>query len=625
MKSTGGINGSHPRGFGVQTFCGQGGFTTVGAACAILVTCALVMGCLWAANSTSRAAGVQSAADAAALAAENEVAEFVIAVRVADATLLTMSLTGLSLVGAGAVCCCFPPAAAAGTRLMDVGKAILQKRDSVAQAEHKALNAAQDALVPAAQLQAQTVIQENAQELGGSAVGYVELVPQDAPEVVVGTYGASQEAVEEIEGGAEDLKQAAEVAEEESKRAAEALKEAWLHDCGAMPDYCMAQRAQTLAGMGAAENPVATSVHTWSFSMAIRRTQAYYRHRLANEAPQGPGTEEAARSALRVEFYTFAVQEMAKAHAHEPAEGVPDINMPLLPRNTSEMRQTTLYTDASYPVAGGALHAWPGCPKAGAAQGQGSLAQLEAGTYARCEECGFDAAALGKVAAASTSIENGYEYHYRIVAQCAQEYCEAKAAAEPASQQVKQTLGTMLDALKEAFDEAVSCRVEAYPPGRYGTLSAIAFEAGAPPGTSSFFLGSDLGSFAAVSAAVLAEDEEEDVISSLFDGIAQEVGPPLSDAGSAVLGLWSALLDAYKTGIEGLKSGVEDLLSGIPLVGASGLGTWAAQALGDMLDEVGLAPANIGAAKPVVSNTAVVAAKGEGPIAQSVNAAKGFT
>lgn len=130
--------------FGVQTFCKQDGFTTIGAACAILLTCALIFGCLWVARSESQGAGVQSVADAAALAAENEVAEFAIAVRVADATLLTLSLTGLSLLGVGSVCCCFPPSAAAGTRFIDAGKTILEKRDSVAKAEHKALNAAQD-------------------------------------------------------------------------------------------------------------------------------------------------------------------------------------------------------------------------------------------------------------------------------------------------------------------------------------------------------------------------------------------------------------------------------------------------------------------------------------------------
>lgn len=610
--------------FGVQTFCGRDGFTTVGAACAILLTCALIFGCLWVARSESQASGVQSVADAAALAAENEVAEFAIAVRVADATLLTLSLTGLSLLGVGSVCCCFPPAAAAGTRLIDAGKAILEKRDSVAKAEHKALNAAQDALSATAQMQAQVVIQENAQELGGMAIGYVELVPESGPEVVVGSYGKSADAVEAVDEHAEELQEAAQEAEKESQRAADAFKEAWLHDCGASPDYCMAQRAQTLAGMTGAENPIASGVNTWSFSMALHRAQAYYRNRLAHEAPATASVEECARSALRARFYSHAVKELAKGYANEPAGGIPRINMPLLPRNTAEMRQTELYTEAVYPVAGGMVHAWPGCPEASGASGSGSLAQLEAGVYTRCPSCGLDAAAMGSVAAASTSIENGFEYHYRIVASCAREYCEAKEAAEPAAEEAKKSLSAIFDALKSAFGEAVACRVEAHPPGRFGALAAISYTAqgqGAPP--SSFFAGHDAGSFAAISAAVLVEDGSEDVLSSLLDGVAQEIGSPLTSAGEAVLGLWSALLKAYKTGAEGLQSGVKKLLDSIPLVGASGLGSWAAGKLSSLLEEVGLQPANTGAIKPVIANTAIVAAKGEGFVAQAIKAAKG--
>ena len=87
-----------------DVFVQRDGFTTVGAACAILVSCSLVFACIWTVRSYSRASGVQAVADAAVLAAENEVAEFVIAVRVADATLLTLSLTGLALFGVGSVC-----------------------------------------------------------------------------------------------------------------------------------------------------------------------------------------------------------------------------------------------------------------------------------------------------------------------------------------------------------------------------------------------------------------------------------------------------------------------------------------------------------------------------------------
>ncbi len=48
---------------------------------------------------SSASADIQNVADAAALAAENEVAEFMIAVRVCDAVVLSLSLTGLASYG----------------------------------------------------------------------------------------------------------------------------------------------------------------------------------------------------------------------------------------------------------------------------------------------------------------------------------------------------------------------------------------------------------------------------------------------------------------------------------------------------------------------------------------------
>lgn len=66
-------------------FRDESGFTTLGAALAILLSCSLLFFGLWTSRSLSRAAGVQAVVDSCALAAENEVSEFVLAVRAADA------------------------------------------------------------------------------------------------------------------------------------------------------------------------------------------------------------------------------------------------------------------------------------------------------------------------------------------------------------------------------------------------------------------------------------------------------------------------------------------------------------------------------------------------------------
>ena len=162
---------------GVESFRNRDGYTTLGAACAILLSCALIFGGVWAARSLSRAQGVQSVADSAALAAANEVAEFVIAVRVADATLLTMSLTGLGLLGVGAVCCCVPQASTIGERMIEAGRQVLDARDDYAQTQIEVLSAASAALPALAQTQAQLIASENAGFINGEAIALCELVP----------------------------------------------------------------------------------------------------------------------------------------------------------------------------------------------------------------------------------------------------------------------------------------------------------------------------------------------------------------------------------------------------------------------------------------------------------------
>lgn len=600
------------------------GFTTVGAAIAILLSCILAFFCLWAARAQSQAAGVQAACDAAALAAENEVAEFVLSVRVADATLLTMSLTGLAALGIGTVCCCVPAAAPTGAKLLDAGKSILEKRDDVARTEKRALDAAQDALPLTAQAQAQAVLQENGTEIDGSGIGYIELVPADAPEVDVGFSDAASEAAQDAPQTGVEIADAAQAAEEAAQEAADARKRAWEHDCGNAPSPCMAERASALSGITAAENPIAHTVDTWSFSDALARAKAYYTHRAAEEAPLSDSVEEQVRSAMRAKFYEYALEELKSARAVDDGVSPPDIYFPELFSNTDGMRNTHLYTEKAYPVAGGALHAYAGCPGIeGAVEGQGSLYELESGSYEKCPVCQFDASTLGKVASASTSIDNGFEHHYREVARAANDYCAAQAVALPAAQEVKDFVGESLGTIMQAFEEVAARRVEAYPPGRFGALAAYAFDANSAQADSSFFdAPSDAGSFAAVSSAIMVEDQGENVLSSLLDGVEEEIGPPLTDAGDAVLGLWGSLLDAYGSGVEGLTDGVSDVLNGIPLVSASGLGPWASSALMDALESVGLEPANAAPAKPVIANSGHVASKGDGPVAQAVLALK---
>ncbi|MDO4590107.1 MAG: hypothetical protein Q4B35_01750 [Slackia sp.] len=614
----------HAPRYATEVFSRNGGFTTVGTACALLAACGLVFAGAFALRSQSRAAGVQAVADTAALAAQNEVAEFVIAARVADASLLSMSLTGLSLVGAGTVCCCVPPAAAAGKTMIETGRALIAKRDEMAKTATRLLSGLQDALPAAAALQAQGVISENADALHGAAIGHVELVPREGEPLECAPSKASQEAADAAASASDEIAAAAQEAARAREDADAALREGFLHDCGNAPGYCMYERADVLASLPASQNPLYHSAGAWSFSVALKRAQAYYPARAAVESPQDASVEEQARSALRKRFYEYASREVAKGYAHDDGKTAPDISLPMLPRNTEEMKKTTLYTDACFPVAGGVLHAWEGCPGASSgASGTGSLAEQDAGAYGTCAECGLDAVAMGKVAAASSSIENGFEYHYRIVAQAARTYCDAMARALPAEEGAKEASQGVFDGIVAALEEVGSSRIEAFPPGRYGSLCAVAFDAEGEGDVSFARTPQQLGSFASVSSAVLAEDAQEDVLSSLLDGVVDRIGPPLSDAGPAVLGVWSSMVKAYSSGAEGLCEGLEGLLSSVPLLGSDRLGSWASDTLMEMMEAAGLEPADVDAPKPFIANSEHVARRGDGPVAEAVCALKG--
>lgn len=175
-----------------------------------------------------------------------------------------------------------------------------------------------------------------------------------------------------------------------------------------------------------------------------------------------------------------------------------DAFFPLLPKNTAEMKATRLYTDSVFPLgkdSSGAttLHAWGGCPNASPSMGTASIAQMEAGNYPVCDVCRFTASSLGKVAAASSSISNGFEYHYSAVARAAADYTASRAKQDEAAREVKGKAGGLLEKCKEALSEIGGMRIDAKPPGYKGAVSMVVNLVAAPADTgfaSSFVEGS---------------------------------------------------------------------------------------------------------------------------------------
>ena len=608
------------------------GMTTVGMAIALLLTFSLVLSTAQVYRVLSASAEIQEVADAAALAAQNEVAEYMVAVRVCDALVLSMNLLGSSLYGAGVAAACVPAAQGLSASLTSMGKQVFAARDSFSQRAIAGLNQLQRALpfLAAAKAASLAVAQEGA--LGTSYLAVAVLVPAEGKEIQALGDAGSAEVAQKTEEAEEELQEAARAAEEAAQAAHEAKERAFMADCGAAPGYCMYERASRLAGLAGAANPRYESVDTWSFAVPIERARAYYAARLAREAPASSSLADQANSALRRQFYAFSVEQLEGAYVRDTQDSF-DAHFPVLPANAEQVRASALYGRALFPVTaaqeGATLHAWPGCPGAAGASGLSSLAQMEAAGWAPCAQCGFDVAMMGNVAAASTSVENGFEHHYRDVALAAAEYEAARAELDPVSEEVKSLAGGLVDSIGEVLGNAKESRIKAEPPGAKGCVAFVVGGSSMPVDeglATSFVQGQrTLGTRVAVSAATLVEDpsgEGRSVITSLLDGFAAD-GIAVGLAGLA-LDAWSALLSAYASGQSALADAIEGLLGGIPLDSQSNLGTWAADKVTESFAAVGLQEPDLDALKPVLVNSGVVtAAGGDGFSARYVSLKEG--
>ncbi|MEG1513009.1 MAG: molybdenum cofactor biosynthesis enzyme [Raoultibacter sp.] len=593
---------------------------------ALLITLSLLFTSAQVYRIESACSDIQNVADAAALAAENPVAEFFIVARVCDAVVLSLSLTAVATLGLGIAALCVPATIPLAEKLIKSGLDVVKARDSFSKKAAESLTALQKALPFLCAANAAAVVAaNNKNSTGARYVGFALVLPTAGEEISVGALDAAETLSEEIGTHKEEIAQAAQRAEEAAKRVNAEKRIGFMHDCGNSPNYCMHERAQTLSSLSAKDNPLYRSVDTWNFGVALKRAQAYYPARLAAEAPLDDSVEEQVRSALRTSFYTYATAQIARGYVRETDESF-DADFPILPENTSQMKQTKLYTEAIYPLTenatGSMLHAWAGCPAAQGSSVKGSIASMDAGGFVECPHCHFSASSLGKVAAASTSIENGFEYHYEKVAKAAREYQKARETYNPLVQQVKSNVGGLLENVKKAFSQAISARISVAPPGRFGALAFVVNTARGPArqGFESSFVKSDatLGMRAAVSASVLVGDKAQEgsnVIASALDGVVQK-SDALAFAGlDEVLDLWSSLLFAYLEGQRALQEGIKRAVDGIPLAGESGLGSWAAQMLCDLVETLGFQPVDLDAPKPVIVNTAHVAAADDSALA----------
>ena len=617
----------------------EGGYTTLTVAVSLMLAVVLLVSAAQVKWVQGEAPNIQFVADSAALSAENVVADFYTISRVADAVTLSVSLVALTMYGTAIVMCCIPGGAGKGAELMASAARVSSVRDRISDSARKALNKLQKALPYICMLNAAATVEKNAEETGAGYVGTAIPFPFTGdgsfPELA-----DISDATEELEDNGPEIAQYVAESEQYAKAMNDALDTAYEADCGADPDYCMYQRAATLANMSGVSNPYYSSVDAWTFSVPLQRARAYYSSRLMFESPDGSSSEDKTKSECRKVFYRYASEALSQGYVSGEGESF-DVYFPLLPVNTDEMRQTSMYDDFHWWASSdGVLHGTPECSSyasAGAA-GKGSLRQLDAGTYSSCEECGLFASTLGKVGSPSSSIENGFEYHYRIVAEQADIYEENCHKAAESERKAKELAERSFEKYGEAMTEvsSPSKRYDPKPPGRYGCIAVVVDTSShdAPGLLSSSLMGSNasIGPRVAISGAALGEDVPEDgqnILSSMLDGLCQDA----KDSGSGALvgsgfdwvfDLWGWALSAYSNGMDSFASGMERVVDAIPGLGESGLGAWAKGAFTAALTSVGLEPAKLSSPKPLTINTSYILEESNERLANALQAARAF-
>lgn len=604
---------------GIDLFIEDGAYTTLSSAVVILVVLTLLFSSTAAIWSMSRAGDTQVAADSGALAGANVVSSYHTAATVVDASILSLGLAGFATIGTGLVAILIPGAELAAGDMVDTGIEIIKTRNKFAKSASEGLQKLETALPYLVAARATQAVSEQDTD-SVTYTGTALAVPRTSESDFAALEG-SEISTDAIKDTSEDLERAAEELQKASEETAKAKERAWLADCGGSDKgsvgscSCMWERAKSLAGLSGIENPHYASSITWEPQVALDRARAYYRSRLASEAPQGLSVEMRAESAARKAFYTYASAEVNRAYITEDGDKVSSI-IPLLPRNSDEVRATELYTDAVWPTSVNDgktyLHYGASCPnyKKGTTNGFASVADYDG--QDKCSKCHFGVSSLGAVAAPSTSIENGFEYHFDKFKDAVEDYVKCRNKELELERQTEDEA----DRASNAFDQAIKAlsgeRPRIAPPGRNGVVAfAVSSDVTTPDElNSSFNTAVELGSRGAISAAVLAPDNataQNNVLSRFFSTLEERSGG-VAGVLDGVMDVWGRLLVGYGD-IQGsadelMDEMINDLGGGSGVLGS--IASWLGDTVSSSVAALGLEPCDLRLRKPVLTDTANV-------------------
>lgn len=143
------------------------GFSTLGVVLALLISLSLLFSAARIYEINTQSAAIQEVADAAALSAENVIAQYYTVAYVCDALLLSMSLGSVALAGVGLVALCVPSLQSQGMTCLEYSKKLRDVRNSFSDQAKRGLERLQTVLPFLSLCSASSVLVANSQESGG--------------------------------------------------------------------------------------------------------------------------------------------------------------------------------------------------------------------------------------------------------------------------------------------------------------------------------------------------------------------------------------------------------------------------------------------------------------------------
>ena len=595
--------------FGIGLFIDEtGAYTTVTSAVVILLVISLLFSAaatIWMLNRTQ---DVQTQSDVCALAGENVVSSYSTCATVMDACVLSMGLTGLCLSGVGLVGLFIPQTSTAAESILNAGIEMLQSRNEYAISANNGLQEMEQALPYLIAMHSMNTVEQA--DVEQNYVGVAIPYPIDSGSTFLDSPELNVSHLEEESSHMKDL---AETLDQVQTEVASSRRDAWLADCG-REGHNMQERAESLTNLSSVLNPDYQTSIAWRPIVGLNRTRSYYKWRSEHECAKTNSIEEKSNSAIRKIFYEYAFSLYEKASIIDTEENC-QINVSLLPKNTDELKSTPLYTQKVWPTTmesqGRTVHYSMDCPGVkGDFAGFVSLQQIDNGEAKICETCHFKTQDVGSVASASTSIDNGYEYHLR-------EYINALDAYEGARKKeidLEHQACNQVEEIDDVYEEILNAisfqRPHIAPPGRYGCIAYVrAEEENIPSSLNSLFVTlPNLPARGAVSAAVLAPDggtSQNNVLSEFVSNV-RDNGSCCIDLIGDIFDVWGRLLVGYADINDELASTFDDFSSKIMATESSPISSLLKRTLADTLTGLGLQPVDLRLKKPVLTNTSNV-------------------